>query len=231
LAKIYFDKQHDQAIEDYLKSESQADRDKIFCETIMPVFEELIHKIVYTFKYNSLPNIKLLEKECIVHLVTILNKFDTSRNTSGFSYFTVVAKNFFNASYKKHNSVCQKTVSYENSMQELEYLLVEHNEYDDAREEKEFLYFLRKEMDTWDRGRKKNYLNDVDYKVLQAIKILFDNADNIEIFNKKGIFVYLRNITNIDQKQISRSLKKFTARYNTFKKEWNEGIVDEKRYI
>jgi hypothetical protein len=231
LSKIYFTLEHDKAITEYVISTDNVERNKIYDSMILPVFKELIHKIVYTFKYTSLPNISILQEDCLVHLTTVLNKFDASRDSTGFSYFTVIAKNFFNAASKKNTNYLIKEVSYETNLFEIEHLLVDTNTYDEDREKSEFMYFLRKEMDTWDKGRKKNYLNDVDFKVLQAVRIIFDNSEGIEIITKKGVFLYLRNISNIDTKHISRSLKKFTIRYQTFKKEWDEGLINEQKYL
>lgn len=231
MSKFYFTPEHDKAIAEYACTTDYAERNKIYESMILPVFKELIHKIVYTFKYTSLPNIAILQEDCLVHLTTVLNKFDVSRNSTGFSYFTVIAKNFFNAASKKNTNFLIKEVSYESNLFEFEHLLVDTNTYDEDREKAEFMHFLRKEMDTWDKGRRKNYLNDVDFKVLQAVRIIFDNSDNLEIITKKGVLLYLRNISNIDTKHISRSLKKFTVRYLTFKKEWDEGLIDEKNYL
>ena len=62
-------------------------------------------------------------------------------------------------------------------------------------------------------------------KVLEAIKILLQNSDNIEIFNKKAIYLYLRELTGLNTKQVVNNLNKMRARYQTFKKDWNEGKI------
>ena len=61
-----------------------------------------------------------------------------------------------------------------------------------------------------------------DKKVIQAIKILFEEAENIEIFNKKAIYLYIREITNLNTKQVLNSLHKFRSEYSNFKRKWNE---------
>ena len=52
-------------------------------------------------------------------------------------------------------------------------------------------------------------MKDNDLKVYKAINILFESKDDIEIFNKKAIYLYLREITGLNTKQIVNSLKKF----------------------
>ena len=66
-------------------------------------------------------------------------------------------------------------------------------------------------------------MKDNDLKVYQAINILFESKEEIEIFNKKAIYLYLREITGLNTKQIVNSLKKFRKRYSSFKTNWQNG--------
>ena len=58
--------------------------------------------------------------------------------------------------------------------------------------------------------------------MLEAIKILFTDAESIEIFNKKAIYLYIREITNLNTKQVLNNLNKFRIEYVGFKKKWNK---------
>ena len=66
-------------------------------------------------------------------------------------------------------------------------------------------------------------MKENDTKVYQAIMILFDSKDDIDIFNKKAIYLYLREITGLNTKQIVNSLKKFRKKYVSFKQGWENG--------
>ncbi len=63
-------------------------------------------------------------------------------------------------------------------------------------------------------------MKENDVKVYEAIKVLFESKEDIEIFNKKAIYLYLREITGLNTKQIVNSLKKFRKKYSVFKEEW-----------
>ena len=80
---------------------------------------------------------------------------------------------------------------------------------------------LFKEIDRWENLK----LKENEKKVLDAVKILLSNTDDIEIFNKKAIYLYLREITNLNTKQIVNSLKKFRKKYGAFKQEWDNGLL------
>ena len=62
--------------------------------------------------------------------------------------------------------------------------------------------------------------------MLQAVKILLEDRDNPNlIFNKKAIYLYIREITGLNTKQVVNNLNKLRSKYRTFKQNWNEGKV------
>ena len=97
----YFTKDTEQAIIDYCNTECHSIRTKLYVEQIQPSFNELVDKIVYTYKFTNLENIEVLKDDCKVWLTTILGKFDPSQGTKAFSYFSVVTKNWFTHKAKK----------------------------------------------------------------------------------------------------------------------------------
>ena len=66
-------------------------------------------------------------------------------------------------------------------------------------------------------------IKDNEKKVLEAIKILLESPDDIEIFNKKAIYLYMREITGLNTKQIVNSLNKMRKKYRIFKVKWDRG--------
>ena len=92
---MYFTKIHEVAIVQYASSSDLTEKTKLYGELIQPAFNELVDKIVYTYKFNNLPNINYLKDDCKVWLTTILNKYDPNRGSKAFSYFSVITKNWF----------------------------------------------------------------------------------------------------------------------------------------
>ena len=58
-----------------------------------------------------------------------------------------------------------------------------------------------------------------------AVRILLDSADQIEIFNKKAIYLYLRELTGLNTKQVVNNLNKLRKRYRTFKTKWENSEI------
>jgi len=217
-SKQYFTKVHEQAIIDYANTNDQRIRTDLYKAYIMPAFNELVDKIVYTYKFNILPNIDSLREECKVWLVTILDKYDPSKGYKAFSYFSVITKNWFIQQTKKNKNKLKREIEFENIHTVHETLIVE-NKYHEIREKEEFFSHLSVEIIKWQELN----LRANEKKVLQAVQILFDEKDSIEIFNKKAIYLYLREITGMNTKQIVNNLNKIRQRYKTFKNKWDEG--------
>jgi len=180
----------------------------------------LVDKIVFTYKFTNLPNIDVLRDECKIWLVTILEKYNPDRGPKAFSYFSVVTKNWFIHKVKQNQKRCKREIVLQDisRKREEEFLSTEES-YLTKREEDEFWSSFYTELSSWDTSQMK----ENDLKVYKAIVILFESKEDIEIFNKKAIYLYLREITDLNTKQIVNSLKKFRKRYYNFKQGWDGG--------
>ena len=216
----YFTKDHENAIIRYSNTNSMRERTELYIKWIEPAFNEMVDKIVFIYKFTNLPNIDYLRDECKIWLMTILDKYDPSKGSKAFSYFSVITKNWFIHKVKRQQKRNKREVDYENISKsyEEEYLST-NDSYITEREDYEFWNNFYNELKSWDQSCMK----DNDLKVYEAIKILFESKEDIEIFNKKAIYLYLREITGLNTKQIVNSLKKFRKRYFMFKTGWQNG--------
>jgi len=218
----YFTKETEQAIIDYCATDNLNTRTQLYIEHIQPAFNELVTKIVYTYKFTSLENIDVLKEDCKVWLTTILGKFDPSQGTKAFSYFSVVTKNWFTHKAKQQAKKNRREIEYDSMIREIEAVSTDDNEdLFDEQEEREFWTFLLVEIKSWENPN----LKPNEQKVLDAILTLMNNVDQIEIFNKKAIYLYMREITGLNTKQIVSCLNKMREKYRTFKSKWNEGEI------
>jgi hypothetical protein len=216
--KQYFTKVHEDAIVLYTTTTDRRQRDKLYTELISPAFNEMVDKIVYTYKFITLPNIDDLKSECKVWLTTILNKFNPNKGTKAFSYFSVITKNWFIHKVKRNSKILKREVYVDDIAGEEELLSISiHNPYHELREEQEFIIMLLEEMDTWTALD----LKENERKIIEAIKILFETSENIEIFNKKAIYFYIREITGLNTKQVANNLNKIRIKYKALKNIWD----------
>ncbi len=191
-------------------------------EYIQPAFDDMVDKIIYTYRFTTLPNIDYLRADCKVWLTTILNKYDPNKGSKAFSYFSVVTKNWFIHKVKRTKKRLQTEIFMEDVLNEVdENLVSDEPSYYDKRSEMEFWMSLNNEIDTWDSFM----IKENEKKVLMAVRILLDSAEQIEIFNKKAIYLYLRELTGLNTKQVVNNLNKLRKRYRTFKTKWENSEI------
>ena len=219
----YFTQDTEDAIVAYARTEDIGVRTKLYVEHIQPAFNELVDKIVYTYKYTSLQNINPLKEDCKIWLTTILDKYNPDRGTKAFSYFSVVTKNWFTHKAKKQAKQNKREIHYDSMIREVEAVTSQnHVSFEDSREDAEFWMFLLKEIDSW----KDLNLKENERKVLNAVEILLTSIEEIDIFNKKAIYLYMREITGLNTKQIVSNLNRLRERFRTFKRKRNNGEVN-----
>ena len=218
----YFTQVHEDAIVRYSQTNCVMERTELYVNYIQPAFDQMVDKIVFTYKFTNLSNIEYLRDECKIWLMTILDKYDQSKGSKAFSYFSVITKNWFIHKVKRQQKRNKREVDYDNIAKKYEeqYLSTDES-YLTHREEEEFWQSFYEELKSWDATQMK----DNDLKVYQAINILFESKEEIEIFNKKAIYLYLREITGMNTKQVVNNLNKLRAKYRTFKDKWNKGEI------
>ena len=180
----------------------------------------MVDKIVYTYKFTNLPNIDSLRDECKIWLITVLDKYDPNKGSKAFSYFSVITKNWFIHKVKKRNKRTRTEIDIDDiaSTKDVQHI-VTYNPYHKDRERDEFWRLLMTEVNSWEQMKMK----ETEERVLKAVKILLESAEDIEIFNKKAIYLYLRELTGLNTKQIVNNLNKMRVRYRVFKKKYNGG--------
>ena len=218
---MYFTQVHEDAIVEYcLENTTFKRKSELYEELIQPAFSEMVDKIVYTYRFTTLPNIDELRDDCKVWLTTILAKYDPNRGSKAFSYFSVITKNWFIHQVKKTSKRAKREVDFDLVAGEVyNKVMMAEDEYHHHQEQKEFWEQLWKEIESWDSKQ----MSENEKKVYDAVKILLDSIEDIEIFNKKAVYLYLRELTGLSTKQIVSQLNKMRKKYRIFKTKWDRG--------
>lgn len=218
----YFTKDHEKAIIEYCSTDCNRRKTEIYTTMLQPAFNEMVDKIVFTYKFTTLPNIEQLREECKVWLMTILDKFQPDKGHKAFSYFSVITKNWFIHKVKKHKKKLEREVSLEIAEIDPDIHFVDTDDsYQNKKMRKEMMNILREEMKSWE----VDFQKEKEKKVYDAVLMLFDSAEDIEIFNKKAIYLYLRELTGMNTKQIVSQLNKMKSRYKDFRRDWDNGEI------
>ena len=201
----YFTLDTQQAILDYRKETSQVKRDQIFNEKIYYAFYKLAENIIHTFKfyYTEVDNIDELKHEVIAFLLEKLHLYDQSKGKA-YSYFGTIAKRYLivynNNNYKRLKGKAPVD-DVENDKTITNELLLTRT---DDLEATSFidLFIQRIDDELLDLFPKPQ-----EARVGDAILELFKRRENIDIFNKKALFIYIKEITDAPTPVITKVIK------------------------
>jgi len=219
---MYFTQEHENAIVEFCSTDDQKIKDTLYRDMIQPVFSQMVDKIVFTYRFTSLPDVDDLRDECKVYLTTILGKFDPAKGSKAFSYFSVVTKNWFIHKVKKHKKKLEREIPLAIAELDPDIHFIDLDEsYQEQKIRTEMISKLKEEMHTW----ADDFDKDKERKVYDAVMMLFESAEDIEIFNKKAIYLYLRELTGMNTKQIVSQLNKMKKKYREFRNAWDNGEI------
>ena len=222
--KVYFGKEVQDAIIRYNALDNvtqQAERNKIYGEEIHKAFDKLAENIINTFKFTYFDyGFEDIKHETVAFLVMNMHKYDHTKGSKAFSYFSVVAKNYLilhnNNNYKKY-----KTHDNISTLRKQPYhSSVEGDKMDG---------FTDEIIDYFEDNICNMFKNKVDMDVAYSIIELMKKRDEIENYNKKALYILIREMTNVKTSQITRVTNVFKKHYKNLLNKWDtEGCINIK---
>ena len=209
--KIYFSKKTEEAIVEYNNEEDVVKRNFIYENKIKFGFDKLVENIFNTFKFTYFDNSPIeIQKETVSHLVTNMHKFQAGKGKA-FSYFSIVAKNYLifhnNNNYKRYN---QHVDISETPSESSVCLQTEDAHYKNVQTQE----FMKLIVNDWEININKIFNKQKDLNIAYAVIELFRNCERIENFNKKTLYLYIREISNCKTQQITKVINKMKSYQN-----------------
>jgi len=190
----------------------QSKRNKIYQEEIHKAFDKLAENIINTFKFTYFDyGFVDIKHETVAFMVMNMHKYDHTKGSKAFSYFSVVAKNYLilhnNNNYKKLKShsgmdVLDKEKNINNT-----------NNSDFKQLTDEIINYFENNVQTM--FKKKRDLN-IAYSILDLMK----QIDEIENFNKKALYILIREMTDVNTSQITSVVNVFRKHYKKLSNEY-----------
>ena len=211
----YFDQITENAIIRYNNTDDARLKNKIYSEHISYAFDKLAENIIHTFKfyYFDVPS-EQVKHEVVSFLVMNMHKFKEGKGKA-FSYFSIVAKNYLIL----HNNKNYKNYKIHDKMDVLDY----GNNIRAKQELKEVASFNREYVDQmleyWNENLTNIFRRQKDILVADAVLEMFRRRENIENFNKKALYILIREMTGSKTQHITRIV-------NVMKK-YNMGLMKE----
>ena len=222
-SNMYFTQTTENAIIRYNKSDDSRLRNKIYKEHIDYPFDKLAENIIHTFKFYYFdvpPN--TVKKDVVSFLVMNIHKFQEGKGKA-FSYFSIVAKNYLilhnNGNYKK-NKITDK-------LERLDYKRNLNSELsrEDQKESNED--FVNQMIKYWNNNLINVFKRPKDMKIADSVIELFRRKDSLDNFNKKALYILIREMTGLKTQHITRVIGVMKKYNNKLLKEYySSGSID-----
>jgi hypothetical protein len=207
--RLYFGPEVDLSIVKYNNTESDFQRSLIYQSEIKPAFEKLVENIIHTFKfyYTDGQTLEQVQHEVVSFLVEKLPKFKAS-NGKAFSYFSIVAKHYC---ILKNKNNYKKLTSHDR-IDLLSDMSLEHIA-EDSQPESNTVDFVDKFVEYWDDNLETVFPKKNDKILAASVVELFRKRESIELFNKKALYIYIREMSDANTQQITKMVRIMKDKY------------------
>lgn len=218
-SNVYFTKITDLAISAYNRSDSsQILREKIYRRFIYPAFmkmaENLINKVKPTYIDSTFVD---LQTDLVTYLTERLNKFNPNSGKA-YSYYTRTSFNYLIAENQKAYSKLKSNALEINVDDQRNIITEMHN--DDMRET--LKYFMDAYIDYCYENLNYIFNSSIDIHVADSVLHIFEERENIEDFNKKALYIFIRERTGLETNNITRVIKTLKQIYTDKFREYEQ---------
>lgn len=223
----YFTKETEDYIVKYNESTDPVYRAKIFTDHIYFPFYKLAENIIHTFKfyYTDVDKLEDLKHEIVtVLLEEKIMKFDPTNGAKAYSYFgTIVKRWLINYNNKNYKRLKQTTSADEiNGWYEQNHTIDEEIAIQLSTFLDEYIEEVYECMD-------EMFVKDQEKQIADAVLTIFKTRHDLEIFKKKALYIYIREMTDCETphltKVISKLKDKFYVKYNNY---YELGLISNK---
>ena len=214
--QMYFTKDTQASLEKILNETDELKKKEIYQKDVQPAFEKLAENLILVYGFSSpYESFTELQNDCISFMFETIHKWDPTRGTKAFSYFNVVAKNWLIIQSKKKIKSNRRHISIDDviSLNHSDLMTIETHKTVPSQDSKmikkeaiESLFLMMEKI----RGRLNN---ENEIACMESIITLFKNIDDLDLLNKRAIFVYMRDISNLNPKQLSVAMSVIRKHY------------------
>jgi hypothetical protein len=218
-SKQYFTKDTEDAIVEYNSTDDQRIKDKVYRDRIKPAFDKLAEIVYNKWKFTYFDDDPQdVMCEVVAFMIEKIHMYKAGKGKA-FSYFTIVARNYLilnnNSNYKRYKNTDVMSSLPDNWD-------TENNWAEETRND-EYRTFNDRMLLYWDAHLENFFQKKRDIQIADAVLELFRRANYIESFNKKSLYLLIREMTGYPTHYITKVVNKMKekqmALFNEFDKE------------
>ena len=209
--RIYFTKETEQAIIRFNDSNDLEEREQIYREHICYPFDKLAENIINRFKFPYMDSsFQDVKDQVVSFLVLNIHKYAADKGKA-FSYFSVIAKNYLilnnNNRYKHEKRSVYWSDSIDGRAPLEEIMVMDTSAAETQKDMKEFTLLM---LEFWDHNLFRIFKKRRDIEIADAILELFRRAEGIENFNKKALYLMVREMTGHKTSAITKVVNRMS---------------------
>ena len=214
--KQYFTKDTEDAIIEYNSTDDQLIKDKVYRDRIKPAFDKLAEIVYNKWKFTYFDDDPQdVMSEVVTFMIEKIHMYKAGKGKA-FSYFTIVARNYLiltnNANYKRYKDTDIMSAMPESFDTE--------NNWKEENTNDEYRTFNNRMLAYWDEHLENYFQKKRDIQIADAVLELFRRAEYIESFNKKSLYLLIREMTGHPTHYITKVVNKMRDKqmelYNQF---------------
>jgi hypothetical protein len=215
-SKQYFTKDTEDAIIEYNLTDDQRIKDRLYKERIKYAFDKLAEIVYNKWKFTYFDDDpKDVMSEVVTFLIEKIHMYKAGKGKA-FSYFTIVARNYLiltnNANYKRYKDT--------DIMSAMPDSFDTENNWKEENINDEYRTFNKIMLLYWDEHLENYFQKKRDIQIADAVLELFRRAEYIESFNKKSLYLLIREMTGHPTHYITKVVNKMREKqmelYNQF---------------
>ena len=211
----YFTQDTEDAIVLYNNTTDFELKSRIYQDRIHYAFFKLTENIIHTFKfyYTEVDNIEDLQHEVITFLLSKIHLFNPAKGAKAFSYFGTIAKRYLILSNQKNYKKRIDTIGLDAIEEDEEHSYT----IDDSSHDERLSMFIDIYTEYCTRNIYTLFPKEYDARIADAILELFRKRENLDIFNKKALYIYIREIIDVKTPKITKIANQL---YDIFKENY-----------
>ena len=224
--RYYFNQDTENAIIRLNKETRAHMKERIYNEHIRTPFEKLAENIIHTFKfyYFDVPS-EDVKHEVVSFLYMNIHKF-TEGKGKAFSYFSIVAKNYLIL----HNNNNYKKMKMHDGEDVMDYKRDPITELRSKEARKMKMEYIEQLAEYWRNNLSTVFKRKKDLDVANAVVELIDMRENIDNFNKKALYILIREMTGSNTQHITRVINVMRKHHNKLQQTYlSTGSVETKQ--
>lgn len=217
-SKRYWYKEQEKAVVDYINAETPEEKNIIFYKKLYKPLNKLIENIIFTFKlFRSDIGIKELQSDCMGFLITKIDKFNHKTGAQAFSYLGTITKHYLMGLKREAYKHTKINADINDNVEELSKKVENTYTLEDEEPMDVNILVFESIIMKLEEDIKKPKMTTNDKKVGEAIVYIFKNHQVLEAYNKNKLYLFLKERTGLQTKDITYSLGRFKKDYEIFK--------------